>query len=31
MCVCVDDKFSKAFRSHFGEDAVSNFINGMIK
>ena len=29
--MCVDDKFSKPFKSHLGEDGVSNFINGMIK
>ena len=29
--VCVDDKFSKPFKSYLGEDAVYNFINSMIK
>ena len=28
---CVDDKFSKPFETYFGEDAVYNFINSMIK
>ena len=26
---CVDDKFSEAFRSYLGEDAVYNYINSM--
>ena len=25
--VCVDDKFSKTFKSYLGEDVVYNFIN----
>ena len=29
--VCVDDKFSKPFRSYLGENAVYNFINSLIK
>ena len=29
--VCVDDKFSKPFKSYLGEDAVYNFINSLIK
>ena len=29
--VCVDDKFSKPFKSYSGEDAVHNFINSMIE
>ena len=28
--VCVDDKFSKPFKTYFGKDAVYNFINIMI-
>ena len=29
--VCLDDKFSKPFKSYLGIDAVYNFINSMIK
>ena len=29
--VCVDDKFSKPFKTYLGKDAVYNFINSMIK
>ena len=29
--VCIDDKFSKPFKTYLGEDAVYNFINSMIK
>ena len=29
--VCVDDKFSKSFKTYLGENAVYNFINNMIK
>ena len=29
--VCVDDKFSKPFKSYLGQDAVCNFINSVIK
>ena len=29
--VCVDDKFSKYFKSYLGGDAVFNFINNMIE
>ena len=29
--VCVDDKFSKDFKTYFGEDAVYNFIDSMIE
>ena len=29
--VCVDDKFSKPFKTYLGKDAVYNFINNMIK
>ena len=29
--VCVDDKFSKPFKSYLGADAVSNFINDMVE
>ena len=29
--VCVDDKFSKPFKSYLGKDAVYNFISSMIK
>ena len=29
--VCVDDKLSKPFKSYLGKDAVSSFINSMIK
>ena len=28
--VCVDDKFSKLFKSYFGEDTVYNFISSVI-
>ena len=29
--VCVDDKFSKPFKTYLGEDDVYNFINSMIQ
>ena len=29
--VCVDDKFSKSFKSYLGEDAVYNVISSMIE
>ena len=29
--VCVDDKFSKTFKTCLGKDAVYNFINSMIE
>ena len=29
--VCVDDQFSKLFKTYLGEDAVYNFINSMIE
>ena len=29
--VCVDDKFSKPFKSYLGEDTVYNFISSMIE
>ena len=29
--VCVDDKFSKAFKTYLDEDVVYNFINNIIK
>ena len=29
--VCVDDKFSKPFKSYLGEDTVYNFINSRIE
>ena len=29
--VCVDDKFSKPFKTYLGEDAVYNFIDTMIE
>ena len=29
--VCVDNKFSKPFKSYLGEVAVYNFINSMIQ
>ena len=29
--VCVDDKFSKSFKSYLGKDAVYNFIRSMIE
>ena len=29
--VCVDDKFSKPFKTYLGKDAASNFINNMIE
>ena len=29
--VCVDDKFSKPFKTYLGKDAVYNFINSMIE
>ena len=29
--VCVDDKFSKPFKTYLGEDAAYNFINNVIK
>ena len=29
--VCVDDKFSKSFKSYLGEDVVYNFISSMIE
>ena len=28
---CVDDKFSKSFKTYLGEDAVYNFINNIIE
>ena len=28
---CVDDKFSKPFKTYLGTDAVYNFVNNMIK
>ena len=28
--VCVDDKFSKPFKTHLGKYAVYNFINSMV-
>ena len=28
--VCVNNKFSKPFKSYLGEDAVYNFINSMV-
>ena len=28
---CVDDKFSKHFKSYLGEDAVYNYINSMVE
>ena len=28
--VCIDDKFSKPFKSYLGEDPVYNFINSMV-
>ena len=28
---CVDDKFSKPFKSYLDDDAVKNFINSMIE
>ena len=29
--VCVDEKFSKSFKTYLGEDSVYNFINSMIE
>ena len=29
--VCVDDKFSKPFKTYLGKDAVYNFINNMVE
>ena len=29
--VCVDDKFSKPFKTYLGEDAAYDFINNMIE
>ena len=29
--VCVDDKFSKTFRSYLGKGAVFNFINSIVE
>ena len=29
--VCVDNKFSKPFKTYLGEDDVYNFINSMIE
>ena len=29
--VCVDERFSKSFKSYLGEDAVYNFVNSMAK
>ena len=29
--VCVDDKFSKPFKTYLGKDSVYNFVNSMIK
>ena len=29
--LCVDDKFSKPFKSYLGEDPVYNFINNMVE
>ena len=29
--VCVDDKFSKTFRSYLGKGAVYNFINSIVE
>ena len=29
--VCVDDKFSKPFRTYLGENTVNNFINNLIE
>ena len=29
--VCVDDKFTKLFKTYLGEDAIYNFINSMIE
>ena len=29
--VCVNDNFSKPFKSYLGDDAVYNFINSMVK
>ena len=31
LLACVDDKFSKPFKTYLGKDAVYNFINNMIK
>ena len=29
--VCIDNEFSKPFKSYLGEDAIYNFINSMIE
>ena len=29
--VCVDDKFSKPFKTYLGKDAVYNFVNSIIE
>ena len=29
--VCVDDKFSKSFKSYLDEDVVYNFVNSMLE
>ena len=31
ILVCVDDQFSKTFKTYLGKDAVYNFISSMIK
>ena len=31
ILVCVDDRFSKPFKTYLGKDAVDNFINNMIE
>ena len=31
VIICVDDKFSKPFKSYLGEDTVCNFISSIIR
>ena len=31
LMICVDDKFTKSFKSYLGEDSACNFISSMIK
>ena len=29
--ICIDDRYSKPFRTYFGEDTIDRFLNDMIK
>ena len=29
--ICIDDKFSKPFKSYLGEDAVCNFVSNTVE